>query len=57
MIDGELSDAGGQLVRMLEAEQYEDALGVNATGTRAEITAAFVRLSARYAAEEQVGLP
>ena len=53
MTEGELSDAGDRLVEMLEAERYEEALGVNTTAGRAEITAAFVRLSARYSADER----
>ncbi|HEY6342223.1 MAG TPA: CDC27 family protein [Bryobacteraceae bacterium] len=43
-----------RIIEKLKEFRYEEALGIPPTATNAEATAAFVRLSARYAGEEPV---
>src|SRR5438874_2561794 len=39
---------------MVEAERYEEALGVSVSAGKAEATAAFIRLSGRYSSQDRV---
>jgi tetratricopeptide (TPR) repeat protein len=52
--EGETSAAGDPIVELVEAERYEDALGVSFSASRAEATAAFIRLSGRYSTQDHV---
>jgi tetratricopeptide (TPR) repeat protein len=52
--DGDTGVAGELFIEMVEAERYEEALGVSASASRAEATAAFIRLSGRYSGQDRV---
>jgi hypothetical protein len=48
-------DAADELIiEMVEAERYEEALGLDPTASRREATAAFIRLSARHSGQDRV---
>jgi tetratricopeptide (TPR) repeat protein len=52
--DGDTGVAGELFIEMVEAERYEEALGVSVSASRAEATAAFIRLSGRYSGQDRV---
>jgi tetratricopeptide (TPR) repeat protein len=52
--DGDTGVAGELFIEMVEAERYEETLGVSVSASRAEATAAFIRLSGRYSGQDRV---
>lgn len=54
MSTGRASTPGDAIVAMVEASRYEEALGVSLTASKAEATAAFIRLSGRFSSQDRV---
>ena len=54
MSEDETGAGGDLIVEMVEAERYEEALGVSFSASRAEATAAFIRLSGRHSSQDRI---
>ena len=54
MSDDNRDAADELIIKMVEAERYEEALGLDHSASRRETTAAFIRLSARHSGQDRV---
>jgi len=52
--DGGANGGGDLVIEMVEAQRYEEVFGVSSGASRAEATAAFIRVSSRHSDEDRV---